>query len=52
MIRQTVGCVRFLYNQMLAECKTKSEWDQTDVERPKRQKSPAAFKTESPIFAK
>lgn len=47
LIRKTFGCVRFLYNQMLAERKTKSEWDQT-AERSKRQKyrTPAAFKTE------
>jgi len=50
IIRKTFGCVRFLYNQMLEERKTKSERDQTDAERPKRQKyrTPAAFKTEFP----
>ncbi|RKN73010.1 RNA-guided endonuclease TnpB family protein [Paenibacillus ginsengarvi] len=50
MIRKTFGCVRFLYNQMLAERKAPSEWDRTDAERPKRQKfrTPAAFKTEFP----
>ncbi|WP_420330260.1 helix-turn-helix domain-containing protein [Paenibacillus contaminans] len=34
MIRQTFGSVRFLYNQMLAERKDKSEYDQADAERP------------------
>jgi len=50
MIRQTFGCVRFLYNQMLAERKDKSECDQADAKRPNRQKyrTPAAFKTEFP----
>jgi len=43
MIRKTFGCVRFLYNRMLAERKAKSESDQ-----PKqiRYRTPASFKME------
>ena len=48
MIRKTFGCVRFLYNRMLAERKTESESEQVDTEQPKQQRyrTPAAFKKE------
>ncbi|RAV22990.1 hypothetical protein DQG23_01960 [Paenibacillus contaminans] len=48
MIRQTFGCLRFLYNQILAECKNKSKYDHAYAERPNRQtyRTPATFKTD------
>ncbi len=48
MIRKTFGCVRFIYNQMLAERQTKYERYKDDKEQLKQQRyrTPAGFKTE------
>src|SRR5690554_5129935 len=48
MIRKTFGCVRFIYNQMLAERQNKYEVYKDDKERLKQQRyrTPARFKTE------
>src|SRR5690554_2150438 len=48
MIRKTFGCVRFIYNQMLAERQNKHEAYQGDKEKRKhpRYRTPAGFKTE------
>ncbi|UVI33642.1 transposase [Paenibacillus spongiae] len=48
MIRKTFGCVRFLYNRMLAERQVKYEYYKVDKQQLKRQRyrTPAAFKME------
>jgi putative transposase len=48
LIRKTFGCVRFIYNHMLEERKTRYEQykDDKEVLRQQRYRSPAGFKTE------
>ena len=48
MIRKTFGCVRFMYNQMLAERQSKYEAykDNNEGRKHPRYRSPASFKTE------
>ncbi len=48
MIRKTFGCVRFIYNQMLAERQTKYELysDDKDQLKQQRYRTPAGFKAE------
>jgi putative transposase len=48
MIRKTFGCVRFIYNQMLAERQNKYEQFKDDKAQLKQQRyrTPAGFKTE------